>query len=204
MPTSTFFNLPAPKREKLLRASIAEFARKPYSDVSINRIIQAAEIPRGSFYQYFADKADLFHYILRGYDSQLETAVSKSLERCGGRPTQLPLALFDLVLNHIRENQSEFTQFLSILRQNVGLDTGQLLALPDIMQLVLRQADWRGLNTEDPAQRMALLDLLLSSTGQALMAVCCGKAPEEDVRERLAQKVAIIRRGAEREGFAEQ
>ena len=51
MPTTTFFNLPPPKREKLLRAAVAEFARRPYGEVSINRIIQAAEIPRGSFYQ---------------------------------------------------------------------------------------------------------------------------------------------------------
>ena len=29
MPTSTFFNLPPPKRERLLRAALAEFARGP-------------------------------------------------------------------------------------------------------------------------------------------------------------------------------
>ena len=49
MPTQTFFNLPPPKREKLLHAAVAEFARRPYGEVSISRIIQAAEIPRGSF-----------------------------------------------------------------------------------------------------------------------------------------------------------
>ena len=54
MPTNTFFNLPPPKREKLLQAAAAEFTRKPYGEVSINRIIQAAEIPRGSFYQYIS------------------------------------------------------------------------------------------------------------------------------------------------------
>ena len=43
MPTSTFFNLPPPKREKLLHAAAAEFARKPYGEVSINRIIQRSE-----------------------------------------------------------------------------------------------------------------------------------------------------------------
>lgn len=49
MPTSTFYNLPPPKRNKLLRAAVAEFAQKPFDEVSINRIIQAAEIPRGAF-----------------------------------------------------------------------------------------------------------------------------------------------------------
>lgn len=197
MPTSTFFNLPPPKREKLLRAAITEFARRPYGEVSINRIIQGAEIPRGSFYQYFADKSDLFRHVLRCYDRQLETAFSRSLERCGGRPLELPLVLFDLVLFHIQANRDEFSQFLSILRQNIGMDAGQLLALPDMVQLVLEQADWSGLDLKGREEQLALLELLLTSAGQSLMAVCCGKATLEVVRERLSTKIALIRRGAE-------
>lgn len=197
MPTTTFFNLPPPKREKLLKAATAEFARRPCGEVSINRIIQAAEIPRGSFYQYFADKTDLFRHVLRCYDQQLKEAVAKSLDRCGGRPLELPLALFDLVLNYIQENREEFTQFLSILRQNIGVDAGQLLALPDIMRLVLERADWSGLKLENGEEKLVLLDLLLSAAGQALMAVCCGKAGLEEVRERLSNKIRIIRQGAE-------
>lgn len=197
MPTSTFFNLPPPKREKLLRAAVTEFARRPCGEVSINRIIQAAEIPRGSFYQYFSDKTDLFRHVLRCYDRQLKEAVVKSLDLCGGRPLELPLALFDLVIAHIQENRGQFSQFLSILRQNIGMDAGQLLALPDIMRLVLEEADWSGLNLEGREDRLALLDLLLSSAGQALMAVCCGRAALEEVRERLSTKITLIRRGVE-------
>ena len=120
VPTSTFFNLPPPKREKLLHAAIVEFARRPYGEVSINRIIQGAEIPRGSFYQYFADKTDLFRYVLRGYDNMLETAIMKSLEACGGRPLEIPLALYDLVLDYIRENWAQFELFMGILQKNMG------------------------------------------------------------------------------------
>lgn len=197
MPTSTFFNLPPPKREKLLRAAVAEFARRPCGEVSINRIIQLAEIPRGSFYQYFSDKTDLFRHVLRCYDQQLREAVAKSLDLCGGSPLELPLALFDLVIAHIQENRDQFSQFLSILRQNIGMDAGQLLALPDIMRLVLEEADWSGLNLEGQEDRLTLLDLLLSSAGQALMAVCCGRAALEEVRERLSTKITLIRRGVE-------
>lgn len=197
MPTNTFFNLPPPKREKLLQAATAEFTRKPYGEVSINRIIQVAEIPRGSFYQYFSDKTDLFQHVLHGYGRRLETAISKSLDLSGGRPLDLPLILFDLVLHHIQENHDGFVQFLGILRQNLGMDAGQLLDLPDIMRQVRHRADWTGLNVEGQEEQLALLDLLLSSTGQSLMAVCCGKAAMEAVRERLSTKIALIRRGVE-------
>lgn len=49
MPKGAFFNLSPAKREKLLQAAVNKFARKPCGEVSINRIIREAEIPRGSF-----------------------------------------------------------------------------------------------------------------------------------------------------------
>ncbi|MBU9744860.1 TetR/AcrR family transcriptional regulator [Lachnospiraceae bacterium ASD3451] len=64
MPTSTFENLPPPKKERIIEAAIDEFARYRYSDASINRIVKAAGIPRGSFYQYFSGKEDLYMLIL--------------------------------------------------------------------------------------------------------------------------------------------
>lgn len=197
MPSQTFFNLPPPKREKLLRAAVTEFARRPYGEVSINRIIQAAEIPRGSFYQYFTDKTDLFRHVLRCYDKLLEEAVFKSLDSCGGRPLELPLALFDRVLTCIQANRDEFALFLGILRQNVGMDAGQLLALPEIVLLVMERADWSGLWAETGEERLALLGLLLSSAGQALMTACCGRAAAAECRRLLEIKAALIRRGAE-------
>ena len=105
MPTSTYFNLPPPKRERLLRAAEAEFIRKPFNEASINRVIQAAEIPRGSFYQYFEDKMDLFRYILGGFSLRLEEAVLACLDACGGDLLAAPLALNDRVLACNRENQ---------------------------------------------------------------------------------------------------
>lgn len=63
MPTQTFFNLPEEKRSKLLHAAFDEFSAHAYEDASINAIIQAAEISRGSFYQYFADKDDLYFFL---------------------------------------------------------------------------------------------------------------------------------------------
>lgn len=62
MPTQTFFNLPEDKQQRLLDAASAEFSRVPFNSASINNIIKLAEISRGSFYQYFDDKEDLYYY----------------------------------------------------------------------------------------------------------------------------------------------
>lgn len=64
MPKDTFFHLPAEKQQRIMDAAVQEFALYAYKDASINRLIKAADIPRGSFYQYFADKEDLYRYLL--------------------------------------------------------------------------------------------------------------------------------------------
>ena len=71
MPSSTFLNLPAEKQEKLLEAATREFSHRPFNEASINQIIKEAGIPRGSFYMYFRDKEELFHYLLKRYQDGL-------------------------------------------------------------------------------------------------------------------------------------
>ncbi len=65
MPKNTFFNLPEAKREAVRRAAIAEFAAHSFRNASVNRIVAHAGIAKGSFYQYFDDKNDLFLYVLQ-------------------------------------------------------------------------------------------------------------------------------------------
>ncbi|MCD8510960.1 MAG: TetR/AcrR family transcriptional regulator [Bacillus sp. (in: Bacteria)] len=65
MPKQTFFNLPEDKRQRITNVAIDEFAQYHFNDVSINRIIEIANISRGSFYQYFDDLEDLYRYIFQ-------------------------------------------------------------------------------------------------------------------------------------------
>lgn len=65
MPTDTFYRLPAEKKQRIFQAAVREFARCRFSEASINQIIKQAAIPRGSFYQYFAGKEDVYLYMLQ-------------------------------------------------------------------------------------------------------------------------------------------
>lgn len=197
MPTTTFFNLPPPKREKLLRAAVAEFARKPCGEVSINRVIRAAEIPRGSFYQYFADKTDLFQYVLQTCGCQLLELVRTSLDACGGRLLELPLTIFDRALERCRSEREDVQALLGIARQNMGLDASQFLDFPRTQRALLERADPAGLSLRSREELETLLKMLLHFTAHALMAVCCGEDSAENTRRQLERAVEIIRRGAE-------
>ena len=64
MPKQTFFNLAAKKQQRIIDAAMNEFAAHPYLKTSINRIIKDANISKGSFYQYFQNKKDLYKYII--------------------------------------------------------------------------------------------------------------------------------------------
>lgn len=73
MPKDTFFNLAEEKRMKIIRAAIDQFSDYNYSNVTINRLVQAADIPKGSFYQYFENKDDLYMYIFTQFgDTKLD------------------------------------------------------------------------------------------------------------------------------------
>lgn len=64
IPTQTFFNLPEAKRQALISIAIDEFAEHDFQNASISRIVAKAGIAKGSLYQYFADKEDLYLYLI--------------------------------------------------------------------------------------------------------------------------------------------
>ncbi len=64
MPKQTFFNLPDDKRQQITDVAIEEFADNDYANASISKIVARAGIAKGSFYQYFEDKDDLYAYLV--------------------------------------------------------------------------------------------------------------------------------------------
>src|SRR5690625_2453933 len=84
MPQQTFFNLPETKQEHILYAALQEFARVPFAEASIANIIRDADISRGSFYQYFTNKEDLFHYLLSIHLKERHIGFITNLEKHNG------------------------------------------------------------------------------------------------------------------------
>lgn len=72
MPKQTFFNLPPEKRKLLTDLTLEEFAAHSYHAASLSRIVERAGIAKGSMYQYFEDKFDLYLYALKlGMETKL-------------------------------------------------------------------------------------------------------------------------------------
>jgi AcrR family transcriptional regulator len=64
MPKPTFFGLAPERRNRLVREALVEFAERTYAEASLSEIARRARIPKGSFYQYFEDKLDLYRWLI--------------------------------------------------------------------------------------------------------------------------------------------
>ena len=114
MPKQTFYKLPQEKQERILAAAKREFTQVRYSDASINQIIRDAGIPRGSFYQYFEDKKDLFLCFLQDYRAEILRGFSRVVKEMDGDFLGALIAfLDDMIEESYREPGSGFRIILS-------------------------------------------------------------------------------------------
>ncbi|QHQ59759.1 TetR family transcriptional regulator [Anaerocolumna sedimenticola] len=65
MPKETFSNLPLEKQEKIMRSSIHEFLNHGFEKGNIGNIAKSAGVAKGSMYQYFENKKELFLYCVK-------------------------------------------------------------------------------------------------------------------------------------------
>ena len=154
MPTSTFFRLPEEKRARLIEACWDEVSRARFSEVSINRIITAARIPRGSFYQYFEDKDDLIRYLLEDMREYFVSLLRSILVETEGDIFAFPLMAYDRFMRADGGTDPMLKLIIDILQLNKGMDMRNLIGgpgpcpfLPDALWDVidagrLRRGDW--------------------------------------------------------------
>ena len=193
MPSKTFFHLPAEKRERLLLGAEEEFARVPYAEASINRMIRAAGIPRGSFYMYFRDKEELFHYLLKRYQDGLLQRLERVLEEQGGDLLGALPALFD----DLRAQRKHWAGLARMLSRNSDMRLGLRLSpldRPDLGEWLERRVDRDRLDLRGEEDLMDIFRILIYISATAMTQAIF----EEDsgpARARLCAQLDILRRG---------
>ena len=64
-----FFSLKPEKRERIINAALKEFAKNGYDKASTNEIVKESGISKGSLFNYFISKKELYLFLL-DYASQ--------------------------------------------------------------------------------------------------------------------------------------
>lgn len=118
MPKQTFYNLPEEKRERLIDAAIDEFTIHSLREASITNIIKQAEIPRGSFYQYFEDLDDLFFYLIKRFVINLSEQTLSIFEETEGDFQRVTVAYAETYIDFVMN--SEKSSFYKVIYLNMN------------------------------------------------------------------------------------
>ncbi len=118
-----FINLTADEQNRIIDAALYEFAEKDFETASLNNIITKAGISKGSMYHYFANKEDLYFYLIDRVLEAKETFLKKALAELSKPLAEMNffeslefqmLASVDFAMQHYREHQ------LSVRLQNMA------------------------------------------------------------------------------------
>ena len=192
----TFFRLPEEKRTRFLDAAWEEFTRVSFSDASTNQIVRQAGVPRGSFYQYFRDKEDLFHYLMTQARDHFVELYASVLKRCGGDFFAAQLMCFDGTVEHGVED-ALFQRWVRVLQLNPGLHMQMVQEdQPGFQMLarVCREMNLTGFADEKTAQGAFMLSMF--ALAGAVMDSLAAPEQAAEFRERLATQLNIIKRGS--------
>jgi AcrR family transcriptional regulator len=70
---------------KIVETGVKLFSARGYYGVSINEIIEAAEIATGTFYLYFNDKRALYLFLVDHYGEEIRNAIQKAIKNAKNR-----------------------------------------------------------------------------------------------------------------------
>jgi len=188
---------------------LAEFADKGYQPASVNVMVSASGIAKGSLYQYFKDKKSLFLYVFQVGIGLVRRTLMRvkdetSQENFFDRMEQSLLAGVDFIHRHPKI----YRIYLKILFDQHVPERDSLLAAvrqfaADYLSSLVRQGMARGeIRPDIPLPSLIfMLDALLD---RFLQAVCVpafdvtlnlDQADNEEIRKRVQELVGILRHG---------
>jgi AcrR family transcriptional regulator len=80
MPKQTFFNLPDDKKKLIIDTALEEFSKNSFESASLSRIVEKAGIAKGSMYQYFENKEELYSYLVQYASEQKLNFINETLK----------------------------------------------------------------------------------------------------------------------------
>lgn len=81
MPKGTFDKIPEEKKERLLRQAALIFAERGFSQTDMGELASRAKIAKGSIYNYFVSKEDLYLFVCRDALGRSRRTVYADLDR---------------------------------------------------------------------------------------------------------------------------
>lgn len=198
---NTFNNLSEEKRERIINAVIEEFTEHPTDKVSINKIIQKAEISRGSFYQYFDDKVDLIEVIAKTLFKNFYDKGKIILNESDGDIFLMYIKFFDLTadISANKEKKAIIKNLLSSLKTNDDLVSEYIhnrIKPPIVRENIFNYVDRSVLAFSSEFDVECLFEILNQLFKNAMFDLFVMEVDCNVIKNSFARKIEIIKAGA--------
>lgn len=163
MAKQTFLNLPEEKRIKIFNSLKKEFSRVALKDALVSNIVKDAEIPRGSFYQYFEDIDDAYYFVIGEYSKEIKKYLLEDLVKCKGDIILAYNHLYRYILDMIEdENNKEYFEKIFL---NMSYDVQNMFTpnFNDGLNMIVSHVDVSKLNIASKFGLGYVLDIIEST-----------------------------------------
>ena len=197
MPKQTFFNLKEEKKKKIEKALIKEFSNNTFEKASISNIIAEANIPRGSFYQYFEDKEDAIYYIINKYLEKEKNRIYQYLLKNKGDIFETAINIYEDTAKITEKNENEelFKNILQELKKNninVFDEHKKILKSQKTIEKMINKTELNIENEVDLQDFLRILNVIIRAIS---MEVVLKKLTVEEGKQRLIREIEILKKG---------
>ena len=163
MAKQTFLNLPDEKKEKIIKALKKEFSRASLKDSLVSNIIKDAQIPRGSFYQYFDDIEDSFYFIVDEYSKKIKKFLLDSITKNKGDIISSYRDLYIYILDMIEDEENK--KYFEKIFLNMNYKTQSMFTpnFNDGLNIVINHVDIKQLNINSKFAIGYVIDIIEST-----------------------------------------
>ena len=196
MPKETFFNLKLDKREKIETALVNEFSRTTFEKASISNIIEEAQIPRGSFYQYFEDKEDAVKYIMQKYTKLEKEKMYNLLIETKGDIFEATLKMYDYIIE-VSENEKYFKICKNIIQELRKNNVNVFEQIPSEKEQneLNKVIDTSNLKIDKKDDLDYIMKILTTISRTVMLEAVSNQITKEQGRIELESKLDILKKG---------
>jgi TetR/AcrR family transcriptional repressor of nem operon len=163
-------------REGLLNQGVVFFMNQGYHGTGLQEILDAVNVPKGSFYNYFSSKEEFGAAVIQHYIEPFISRLSTHLQQSGSDALGAIRRYFDELIVELEENKFKGGCLLGSLMGEIGSTSdvcqqslqSAIARYRDLLQSGLAQAQQQGLvRTDKTPEEMA--DLLINTWQGALL-----------------------------------
>lgn len=196
MPKETYFHLKPEKREKIEKALEKEFARVSFEKTSISNIVEDAQIPRGSFYQYFEDKEDAIRYIVQKYILFEHKMIYEALQNANGDIFKMAILAFEYITKNAMQKKdiNLYKNIMKEIKRN-NINIFEENKEYQVIQQMKDGIDTSQLNLQNENDLQYMMKILISIIRTTGIEVIDNKISPEQGKRDLEEQVEILKRG---------